>query len=147
MMLADGLQGVYGWSCLALSSASIVFMTSKRSLLRLLLGCPHKGTSISLSAVNLSMLDFQAPESTDWQIDRFGLFVSPSELKICQSLDLISTISERILAVLFLAFTPFSGKQIAWYVLFYLAFWVLYHRICIVPDSRFFFDPKCTSVE
>jgi hypothetical protein len=57
---------------------------------------PGKGKSVNLSAVDLSiLLDFQAPELTDWQINRFALFVSPQELLICQSLDLISTISEK----------------------------------------------------
>ncbi len=49
-----------------------------------------------LSAVDLLIfLDFQAPESTHWQINRFGLFVSPPQLSICQSLDLVSRISEN----------------------------------------------------
>jgi hypothetical protein len=60
------------------------------------IACPHKCKSVDLSAVDLSiLLDFQAPESTDQQIARFGLFVSPQELSICQSSDLISTISEN----------------------------------------------------
>jgi hypothetical protein len=61
-----------------------------------LLARPHKGKSVNLSAVNLPiLLDFQAPELTCQQINRFCLFVSPQELSICQSLDLISTISEN----------------------------------------------------
>jgi hypothetical protein len=58
--------------------------------------CPHKGKSINLSAVNLLiLLDFQATESTDQQINRFGLFMSLQELSIRRSSDLISTISEN----------------------------------------------------
>jgi hypothetical protein len=41
------------------------------------------------------LLDFQAPESTDGQINKFGLFVSPPELLICRSLDLISMIYDN----------------------------------------------------
>jgi hypothetical protein len=58
--------------------------------------CPHKVKSVDLSAVNLSiLLDFQTPELIDQQINRFALFVSPQELSICQSLDLISMISDN----------------------------------------------------
>ena len=55
--------------------------------------CPHKkGKSVNLSAVDLSNLDFQAPESTDWQINRFGLFVYLSQIVISAGLspDLLS---------------------------------------------------------
>ncbi len=52
--------------------------------------CPHKGKSANLSAVDLLILiDFWAPESTDQQINKFGHFVSPQELSICPSVDLL----------------------------------------------------------
>jgi hypothetical protein len=41
------------------------------------------------------LVDFQVPESTDQQINRFGLFASLQELSICQSVDLFSTMSEN----------------------------------------------------
>jgi hypothetical protein len=85
------------------------------------LACPHKGKSVDLSAVNLLiLLDFQTPESTDQQIDRFGLFVSPQELSICQSLDLISTISENISGISVFGFCAVFWERDGMVALFYL---------------------------
>jgi hypothetical protein len=50
------------------------------------------------------LLDFQAPELTDQQIDRFALFVFPQELSIYRSLDLISTIPENNSGISIFAF-------------------------------------------
>ncbi len=81
---------------------------------------PHKKL-ILLLAVDLSILvEFQAPESTDQQINRFGLFVSPLELLICQSLDLISTISENNSTISIFGFRAIFWKKSGMYVFTYL---------------------------
>ncbi len=75
------------------------------SLCRIILACPHKVKSVDLSAVNLSIL---------LQINRFGLFVSPKELSICQSLDLISTISENNSGISIFGFCTILRDRDGW---------------------------------
>jgi hypothetical protein len=94
------------------------------------------------------LFDFQAQESTDWQIDRFGLFVSPQELSICRSFNLISRISENNSGTSIFGFRAIFWERdgMAVFTSIFLPGLLGPTVELVYTRLNVFFDPKGTSV-